>query len=76
MTFCLFDLTYDVCYELVVIMEFGSISETGWGDVLTQSLGEFFRKKLSARTVSNSQMRHKRFKKRVHKGGAPETPSF
>lgn len=38
---CLFDLIYDVCYELV-IMEFGSISETGWG-MLTWPLGEFLR---------------------------------
>lgn len=43
--FCMFGLLYDVCYELAVIMEFGSISETGWGDMfVTQPLGEFLRK--------------------------------
>lgn len=43
--FCLFGLLYDVCYELAVIMEFGSISGTGWGYMfLTQPLGKFLRK--------------------------------
>lgn len=42
--FCLFDLIYDACFELVVIMEFGSISETGWGMFLTRPLAEFLRK--------------------------------
>lgn len=40
MTFRQADLMYDVCSELVVIVEFGSISETGWGMFLTQALGE------------------------------------
>lgn len=49
--FCLFGLIYDVCYELAVIMEFGSISETGWGMFLTQPLGEFLRKSCLPRAV-------------------------
>lgn len=50
--FCLFGLLYDVCYELAVIMEFGSISETGWGYMLlTQPLGEFLRKSYLPRSA-------------------------
>lgn len=49
---CMFGLLYDVCYELAVIMEFGSISETGWGYMfLTQPLGEFLRKSYLPRTA-------------------------
>lgn len=56
--FCLSDLIYDVCYELVVIVEFGSISETGWGDVFGLASWRTL-EKLSAQCCSNSQMRYR-----------------
>lgn len=55
------DLIYDVCYELVVIMEFGSLSETEWGDVFDLASWRILEEKLSAQRHSDSQTRHRRF---------------
>lgn len=41
MMFCLLRLIYDLCYELVLIMIFGFLSETGWEMFLAWPLGEF-----------------------------------
>lgn len=59
--FCLLDLIYDVCYELVVIMEFGSLSETEWGGVFDLASWRILEEKLSAQRHSDSQTRHRRF---------------
>lgn len=72
--FCLLDLIYDVCYELVVIMEFGSLSETGWGDVFDLASWRILEEKLFAQSCSDSQTRHKRFW--VCEGGAAGDPHF
>lgn len=56
--FFLLDLIYDVCYELVVIMGFGSISETGGGDAFDLASWRICKGTRSAQCCSNSQMRH------------------
>ena len=76
--FCLFDLICDVCYELVVIMEFGSISESGWGGVFGLASWRTLEEKLSAQGCSNSQMRHRVLEESVKEGPgdtlSPGTP--
>lgn len=69
--FCLFGLIYDVCYELAVIMEFGSVSETGWGDVSDSAAWRILKEKLSAQHCSNSQRRRRRFSEESVKKGLP-----
>lgn len=70
--FCLFGLIYDVCYELAVIVEFGSVSETGWGDVSDSAAWRILKEKLSAQRCSNSQMRCRRFSEESVKEGLPD----
>lgn len=72
--FCLCDLIYNVCYELVVILEFGSISETGWGDVFNSASCRILKEKLSARSCRNSQMRRRGFRKRLLRRGSWRHP--
>lgn len=72
--FCLCDLIYDFCYELVVILEFGSISETGWGDVFNSASCRILKEKLSARSCHNSQMRRRVFRKRLLRRGSRSHP--
>lgn len=42
-------------YKLVVIMDFGFISETGWGDVFDSASWGIRKEKLSVQRCSNSR---------------------
>lgn len=52
--FCLLGLIYDACCELVVIVDFGYISETGWGDVFDLASWSVRKEKLCAQCCSNA----------------------
>lgn len=51
---CLLDLIYDACCELVVIVDFGYISETGWGDVFDLASWSVRKEKFCAQCYSNA----------------------
>lgn len=72
--FCLLDLIYDVCYELVVIMEFGSLSETGWGDVFDLASWRILRKSYLPSAVVTLRRGAEGYES--VKEGLLETPAF